>query len=436
MPYSNPMGGGIVRLSFMRMVLCVAMMANPAAAQVSITGEAVEALKPFDEMMAAFLAEHEAPGAAVAIARDGRIIYARGFGLADVERKLPVSPDSLFRIASISKPITGVAVLQLVERGKLRLDDRIVDLLDLNIPDAPQGDPRWKRITIGHLLHHTAGFDRDKSFDPMFKAREFAIEERVTPPAGTKEIIACMVRRPLDFDPGQRMAYSNFGYCLLGRAIEKASGQGYEAYVNEHVLKPVGVTRMKIGATRSTAEGEVRYYDRGKRMSDNLFAGRAEGPGGPGEPGKVPVAYGAWHHESLDAHGGWIASAPDLLRFAAIADRHEVRLPAGGNKTPSVLRDDSIITMFARPKQAGDAPAQPLPPVFYACGWQVRELGNGRINTWHTGALPGTATLLVRRHDGLSWAVLFNGDFGQGNQRLAGLIDGKMHQVAGKVWGR
>lgn len=416
-----------MRSCFIRMVLCLLTMTNLATAEVSITGDAVEALKPFDEMMTAFLAEHQVPGASVAIARDGRIIYARGFGLADVEKKLPVLPDSLFRIASISKPITAVAVMKLVEQGKLKLDDRIVDLLELKIPEAPQGDPRWKLITIRQLLEHSAGFDRDKSGDPMFKSREFAIEEKVMPPAGTKEIIACMVRRPLNFDPGQRMSYSNFGYCLLGRAIEKVSGQSYEAFVIEHVLKPVGVTKMKIGATRSTAEGEVRYYDRGKRMGDNLFAGRA------GEPAKVELAYGAWYHESLDAHGGWIASAPDLLRFASIADKREVRLKTHGDKATAVLSDESIHTLFARPT-LGDAQGKPLPPVFYGCGWLVRELGNGRINTWHNGGLPGTSTLLVRRHDGLSWAVLFNGDFGKGNQRLSDLIDGKMHQAAGKVW--
>ena len=163
-------------LSVTRMVLCLAMVTNVATAQVSITGEAAKDLKPFDEMITAFLAEHEVPGAAVAIAKQGKIIYSRGFGLADVQKKQPVLPDSLFRIASISKPITAVAVLQLVERGKLKLSDRIVDLLGLNIPDSLMGDPRWKQITIEQFLQHTAWFDRDKSGDPMFKSLQFAME--------------------------------------------------------------------------------------------------------------------------------------------------------------------------------------------------------------------------------------------------------------------
>lgn len=423
---------------FLRVMCCISLMAQLtvaqltvaqiAVAQISITGDEVAALKSFDEMMAAFLAEHQVAGASLAIAKDGAIIYSRGFGLANVETKQPVQPASLFRIASLSKPITAAAVMKLVEAGKLKLDDRIVDLLGLDIPPQPQGDPRWKKITIEHLLHHTAGFDRDKSFDPMFRSRAFATEQRVMPPAGAKDVIACMVARLLDFEPGTKMAYSNFGYCLLGRAIEKASGQSYEAYVKEHVLEPVGVKTMRIGATRSTAKDEVTYYGFGARTGENVFASRA------GEPAKVLLPYGAWHLEAMDSHGGWIASAPDLLRFASIMDGDVVKPGAAERPSRPVLSSDSIKAIFAGPMLAGDAgKAAAKSPVFYGFGWQVREVGNGQINTWHNGALSGTSSLLVRRHDGLSWAVLFNGDTGKNNQKLSGLIDGLMHQTAAKV---
>jgi len=203
-----------------------------------------------------------------------------------------------------------------------------------------------------------------------------------------------MSSQPLDFDPGERYAYSNYGYCLLGRIIEKLSGQTYEEYVREHVLKPVGITRMRIGKTlpEGRAEGEVKYYEKD-----------ATGPSvfGPDVGKPVPQPYGAWHLEAMDSHGGWIASAVDLVRFASAFDD-----PA----TCKLLKPDSISAMFARPpgKPGLNAEGQPA-GFYYACGWMttVTDAG-GHANRWHTGSLPGTSTICVHRHDGFNWAVLFN----------------------------
>jgi len=395
------------------------------------TGDAVPELAPFDEMALKFLDEHQVPGMAIAVAKDGQLLYSRGFGLADKEKQTPVQPDALFRIASISKPITAVAVLRLVERDKLKLEDRIVDLLKLDIPAAPKGDPRWRDITILHLLQHSGGFDRGKSFDPMFKSREFALAQKTSSPAGQAEVVESMLSHPLDFEPGERHAYSNFGYCLLGRAIEKASGQSYDAYVKEHVLKPAGVTGMKIGATRTTASGEVRYYDRAAKTGPSVFEGPDE------SPKQVPRPYGVWNLETMDAHGGWIASAPDLLKFASIADGKA----AGNVAGRPVLAAESIRIMFApplltKPVTPKETTPDGKPAVHYGCGWSVRYVGSpkaGTINTWHLGGLDGTSTLLVRRFDGLSWAVLFNSDFTADGQWLASKIDPLMHAAAAKV---
>ena len=409
------------------LLFALSFFASSLFAEIPVTGKAVESLKPFDDMMLKFMAEHQVVGASMAIAKDGKLHYSRGFGFADREKQTPVEPASLFRIASISKPITAVAVLQLIERGKLKLTDRVVDLLELPLPASPKGDPRWRDITIAHLLHHTAGFDREKSFDPMFKAKEFAIEQRVMPPAGPSEVIACMLRRPLDFASGERMAYSNFGYCLLGRVIEKVSGQGYAAFVKENVLKPAGITQMRIGATRTTAKEEVKYYDRGNRKGANLFAGR------DGEPTEVGVPYGVWHLEAMDSHGGWLASAADLVKFASIARGEKI-----GDVV--VLKSESIRIMFASPQDNGALTSLvkgPGSPVFYGCGWNVRVVGEKpiRINTWHNGGLAGTSTLLVRQHDGWDWAVLFNSDFAADGNWLSARIDDLLHEAA-KASGR
>jgi N-acyl-D-amino-acid deacylase len=151
-----------------------AVFAQPSTAKVPTTGRASPYLASFDRLLVGFLHERELPGAALAVARYGRLVYARGYGYADQETKEPVLPNSLFRIASVSKPLTAVAVLQLVERGRLRPDDSVFDVLQLEEP-AENGvsfDECWRRVTILHLLQHRGGWDRDKSFDPMLRTEE------------------------------------------------------------------------------------------------------------------------------------------------------------------------------------------------------------------------------------------------------------------------
>lgn len=336
------------------------------------------------------------PGGALAVVKDRRLVYAKGYGWADRERKIPATPTSLFRIASVSKPLTAVGVLKLVEDGKLSLDARAFDLVrakPLPIDGAPM-DPRLARITVRQLLQHTAGWDRDQSFDPMFRATLIAEATGTPAPARPDAIIRYMLGQPLDFDPGQRYAYSNFGYCVLGRLIEAISGQSYERFIRQRVLAPAGIRDMRIGATLESrrARREVRYHTSGEELADNVF---------PEGPRRVPWPYGGFHLEAMDAHGGWIASAVDLARFAAALD--------DPNASP-LLRPETIRTMYAPPEPpAWRDDAGKLADAFYGCGWMVRpHAASGRANYWHSGSLPGTATLLVRRWDGLSWAALFN----------------------------
>jgi N-acyl-D-amino-acid deacylase len=226
--------------------------AQSSTAKIPTTGRANPQLASFDRLLVGFLHDRELPGgASLAVARNGRLVYARGYGYADEETKEPVQPNSLFRIASISKPLTAVAILQQVERGRLRLEDSVFEVLQLKEPteSGVEFDERWRRVTILHLLQHRGGWDRDKSFDPMFRSRAIVKELKVEPPATPQDIIRYMLRHPLDFDPGAKDVYSNFGYCLLGRVIEKVSGQSYEQYVRKEVLAPLGIHDMRVGAT-------------------------------------------------------------------------------------------------------------------------------------------------------------------------------------------
>jgi CubicO group peptidase (beta-lactamase class C family) len=206
-------------------------------------------MESYDRLIPRLMAQWEIPGGAVAVVKDGKLLFARGYGYADVETHQPVEADALFRIASVSKPITSVAILKLVDEGKLSLDDHPFAILsDLAAPPGSAEDPRLAGITIRHLLEHSGGWDRDASGDPMFMSSTIAEALGTEAPAKTTDIIRYMRGKPLDFDPGTRYVYSNFGYAVLGRVIEKVTGQPYDEYVKSAVLEPMGISRMAIGA--------------------------------------------------------------------------------------------------------------------------------------------------------------------------------------------
>lgn len=370
-------------------------------------------------VLAEFFARHEIPGAAVAITNHGRLAYAAGFGFADPQRQDRVAPTSLFRIASVSKPITAAAIIQLAERNRLALDDRVFDRLKVEpyLTGGAAFDERQRRITIRQLLQHRGGWDRDRSIDPMFQSVRFAELLQLPPPAEPEHIIRVMLGRKLDFDPGERYAYSNFGYCLLGRVVEAVTGIGYEQYVRDQILAPLGIRAMRLGKTRREdrcGSNEVQYHDPGKGPS--VFA-RDLGQ-------SVPRPYGAFYLEAMDAHGGWLASAVDLARFAVAFDDPD-RCP--------ILGRASIEQMYARPLGSsgddGDSAS-----VYYSLGWQNRVLDEGnRINHWHNGSLPGTLTILIRRHDGRNLVALLNTRFSPRTNELMQELDHVLHQAANAV---
>lgn len=395
-------------------------------ARVVMTGVHDPRLECFDRLMRGFLAANRVPGAALAVTRDGRLVYARGFGFADLEKAEPVRPHALFRIASVSKPLTAVTVLHLIDQGKLRLNSKILNLIgpEPGGGDGLPADPRWVRITVGEVLQHRGGWDPALSFDPMFRSVVIAREFHAEPPAGPALVVRSMLRRPLDFDPGSRFAYSNFGYCVLGRVIEKVTGEPYGEAVQSRVLRPLGIDprAIRLGRTlpAGRAPGEVHYYDEKGRT----------GPAVVGRPiGRtVPEPYGAWSLEAMDAHGGWVASAPALVKFASAFD-HPARC--------KVLTAWAVAAMFARPPgPAGFEPDGTPKDAYHGCGWSVRPVGRDAANTWHNGALAGTASILVRRSDGLNWAVLFNTRDDSDGHVLAAKVDPLVHQAAElvRVW--
>jgi CubicO group peptidase (beta-lactamase class C family) len=380
------------------------------------TGATEPRLKPLDEMMTSFVKQHQVPGAALAVMRGSELVYARGFGFADVEGNRPVEPESLFRIASISKPLTATAILKLTLQGKFQLDDRVFDVLSADQWLPAKYDERLRTITIRQLLQHTGGWDRDKSFDPIGNAAKAAEVLGKPLPANAVDITRYTLTLPLDFDPGARYAYANVDYLLLGRIIEHITGESYETHVSKAVLAPAGITRMQLGRAHETtlAKDEVRYYDRKKRMVKAINGARI------GE--QVPLVYGGENLEAYEAHGGWIASAVDVAKFGAA-------LTSG---MPDALLPPNLLAELAsRPSGNAGWESDGKPRAFYyGLGFSVRPVGDqGRYNLWHTGLIAGTSTLLVCRHDGFRWAVLFNTDRSPDNKVLAALMDPLIHQA-------
>jgi hypothetical protein len=184
--------------------------------------------------------------------------------------------------------------------------------------------------------------------------------------------------------------------------------------VREQVLDPTGIRRMRLGASLEAGHlaGEVKYYSSNEGSS--VF---------PNQPTKVPEPNGGFYLEAMDSHGGWIASAVDLVRFAAAMD------------VPGKLLKPELCAQIYEPPAAPVSRKSDgtLTSAYYACGWQVRLIGNqGKANYWHGGSLPGTSTLLVRRFDGLGWAVVFN-QRSRDAKLPDGAIDAALHRAADSV---
>ena len=388
-----------------RTIACLAVLAScggepttpviiPPQDNFPITGAQVTGMEPYEQSVRDLMQKYKIPGGAVAVVRDGKLFYARGFGFADVENKTPVQPDARFRIASVSKPITSAAIMKLVEEGKLRLDDRVAPLIaDLTPAPGATVDPRWEQITIRHLLNHTGGWDRTKpngGFDPIDRPLIAAAAVNASAPASSETLVRYMKGLPLDFNPGEKHAYSNFGFIILGRVVERLSGMRYEDYVRSRVLQPVSANRTQQGKSRmkDALPDEVKYYMAGSGLNSPMVPSVF-----PGE-GMVPLNYGGYHLEAGDASGAWVSSTIDLLRFVVKVD--------GRDSPPDILSAGLVGEMTSN-----GATLCSDGSCYYAGGWVVRPVQNGA--TWsHGGDLPGTKAILVRSFYNISWVALFN----------------------------
>jgi D-alanyl-D-alanine carboxypeptidase len=196
-----------------------------------------------DQRVERYMAAYDVPGLSLCYGRGKQILFVRGYGLADRHGREPITPQSLFRIASLSKPFTSAAIFQLVESGKLRTDDRVFGSAGILKSFALRGHTDWlQAITVRDLLTHTSGGWSNKEHDPMFHEKERSPADLLQRTLDTY---------PLEYAPSTHYAYSNFGYFVLGRVIEQVSGMAYGDYVRRQVLTPLGITDMQLAMKKA-----------------------------------------------------------------------------------------------------------------------------------------------------------------------------------------
>jgi CubicO group peptidase (beta-lactamase class C family) len=223
-------------------------------------GVALPGLEPFDEAMHDIVHTWQVPGAGLAVAQDSRLLLARGYGVANQEKQEPVQPTSLFRLGSLTKTVTAVAILQLVEAGRLKLDDQVLPSRAALGPQPEKiMDVRVRDITVRHLLQHSAGWERGQSGDPPCLPYAAAVLRRQGGPAppDCPMILRDALEQRLDFAPGTQHAYSNVGSCLLGRIVARVSGMAFSDFVRKRICARAGAQRLQWGRTRRPTGSDV-----------------------------------------------------------------------------------------------------------------------------------------------------------------------------------
>ena len=299
-----------------------------------------------------------APGTSICVMRDGAVVWSRAFGLADLEQNLPATTETRFRIGSVSKSLTSVAVGRLVQDGQLDLDAPV----QRYVPTFPQ---KRYPITVRQVAGHLAGIRH-------YATGEFENREHY----GTvTEGLAIFAADSLLFEPGTQFSYSSYGYNLLGAVIEGASGQSYLDYMKHVVLEPAEMRHTSFEHPDSIIPHRGRYYTRADSTGPIINA---------------PYVDNTYKWPS----GGYLSTAEDLARFGDRLLRGEL------------LRPETVELLWTSMRTADGKPTD------YGIGWTVERDSLGRRRVRHAGgSVGGTAHLIIYPDDRLIVAVLVNSDY-------------------------
>ena len=299
-----------------------------------------------------------APGASICVIREGRILWSRAFGLADVEQSVPATTETRFRIGSVSKSLTSVAIGRLVQDGQLDLDSPVQRY-------APSFPEKRYPITVRQVAGHLAGIRH-------YDTGEFENQEHY---ATVTEGLAIFAADSLLFEPGTQFSYSSYGYNLLGAVIEGASGRSYLEYMRHAVLDPAGMTHTSFEHPDSIIPKRGRYYTRTDSTGPTINA---------------PYVDNTYKWPS----GGFLSTAEDLARFGDRLLRGEL------------LRPETVQLLWT-PMRTSDGT-----PTDYGIGWTIERDSLGRRRVRHSGgSVGGTAHLIIYPDQRVVVAVLVNSDY-------------------------
>jgi CubicO group peptidase (beta-lactamase class C family) len=332
-------------------VILSAMLSQPAFGQNVAQSGATDKL---DNYLKAEMAKQHIPALSVAIIRDGQVIKIKGYGMANLELGAPVTQETVYQIASATKPLTGTALMMLVEDGKIALDDKVTKYL-LDLP------PVLSTITVRQLASHTSGIKDVSAMTDTPETRE--------------QVIKTISPLPVDFAPGEKEAYNLTGYGLLLMIMEKVTGKSFPEFMNERLFKPLGMnsTRFSNSGNRSWA-----------RISD-VIENRASVYIWEGEQQHIyDYFYPTWTYSA----GGLFSTASDLAKWAAALD------------TGKLLKKTSLEQMWT-PAKLNDGKS-----AGFALGWVADEV-NGHKVVGHSGG-PALADILRFGDEKLTVIVLTN----------------------------
>lgn len=300
-----------------------------------------------------------------------RYSFGHDFVVWNKTRQANITSNALYRIASVSKMITATAIFYLIANKQLTLNTPFMNVLKIQTKPL---DKRIYKITIRDLLRHSGGWDSHQGLPlseitrPLFPMQSGAIQPfdpqydalRFLSTITSRNIIEFMMKFRLNFEPGTKYSYSNFGYNILGRIIEDISGIDYESFVKEHIFRRIGVVDAFIGDENIDAKhtNEVFYYDGNTDM--NYVAGETKF--------KTPDSYGSYVLKIMDSHGGWVMRGIDLQKFA-------YGLQDGTLIDAVIMKEMMIVPFYANPQE------------FYSLGMRVKHFSDGRIALMHFGAL-------------------------------------------------
>ena len=338
--------------------------------------------KEFDSLVARYLKRWEINGAQLVISRNDSLLYARGFGYADKEKGIQMQPNMVMRFASVSKLITAVGVMRLVEMKKVRMSDKVFGpkgILNDTTYNNSIKDQRYYDITVEQLLRHQAGFN-NYAGDPVSSTRYIMMQNHLATPPDHNTLLKILLKRHLGYTPGQGKCYSNLGYMILSMVFEKKSGMKYENFMQKYVLQPAGCYDMHIAGTylKDRRPNETKYYMH--QGSIPVYEYNNSGK-------LVEKCYGDTDLPRLSGAGAWCGSAAELSRFIASID--------GMPHVKDILSKKSI--QFMTTEQ---------PDHQYSIGWNYTPKSN---RPWiRTGSLAGTSALVLKYPDGQCWILITN----------------------------